>query len=1030
MKPMKLHMQNFGPYVDETVDFMDFYASPLFLISGKTGSGKTTIFDGMCYALYGKTSVEVGARSGEEMRSKFAPETEPTLIEFIFEHNGVIYTVSRKMKVTRGGNLKNEKPDLIYKTDDNKQEVITGITAVNKKIEELLGLDVKQFKQVILLPQGEFANFLSANANKKSELLERFFDTEIYKRIEEKLIFKSKMLAEKIQQKNNYITKERQSFTFENELTNMEWLDAVYCEIESKNTLKSQLKQQEKKLEEMKDTLTEQKIRQETIQADYRKLKEFQKEKEELKEKTPEITKKQERLKQLLWAQNNQENWLIMTQNKKRKNELEQKILKNQQLILECKQQQESLELKKPKITIIIQANEDYTQRKKTLLEILPFYATATEQKLKLQETENKMNKKQITLQRYEQKMMQVENKVAELKKELVKYDDLDELQEELLLSKNDLKELLQKNKQLSQLIKEVQENQLKLDSLIKEELATKQRVIERQEIYAKLDDEYTRTQIIRLTKKLKPGQPCPVCGAVEHPAIALKEDLKETDLAKLDKNLAISKEQLEREKQLYNQLVGKIDVQRQKLQQIKGKYQSEISDFLSSYALTDETQINKFIQAKKNKNAEFEEKFVVKKETSTKMNNQVSDLNNNLEEYRKQAETLKQVVTELNQVRIKQQVNFENTVTRLDSHFSDEIKIKAEISRLSEQQTKNKAQIEEYQNLVNEVSRKQAVARDNITSSTTEKKQVEKEIEVSLDKLEIACKQADFSASLELLAELRKHLSEIEIVRSNIMEYEQQAKFVEETLLDLKQRLENVQIQDLAEIGEKLSEITQSLVEKRQQLGQQEIELSALQKSATNIATELKKNDELTKKYEQLITLTEPIQGKGQGKLDLQRFVLQQHFQKIIVIANQIMKNLTLDRYVFQINTDSQVGSGTKAGLLLDVIDKTTGEKRSTETLSGGESFIASLSLALAMAETIQNENGGISIDALFIDEGFGSLDADYLSRAIEYLQTNEDENKMVGIISHVTELKSSIPDRLQVANQDGKSKIAYIHE
>ncbi|MDO4455755.1 MAG: SMC family ATPase, partial [Ligilactobacillus agilis] len=291
---------------------------------------------------------------------------------------------------------------------------------------------------------------------------------------------------------------------------------------------------------------------------------------------------------------------------------------------------------------------------------------------------------------------------------------------------------------------------------------------------------------------------------------------------------------------------------------------------------------------------------------------------------------------------------------------------------------------------------------------------------------LKAAIAQVDFVSNFDDLGYLLSHAAESEALKAQVTAYQNEVKLVTEQLAAIEKQLVGVTVLDLGELRDKLGAVKQDLQVKRVALEEVTRKKERLHDSYVQVKREVSKNETLLAKLDRLNQLTAPISGKGVGKIDLQRFVLQQYFQKILGNANVILQTLSQDRYLFQMTT-TQAKSGTKAGLVLDVVDKISGERRRTQTLSGGESFVASLSLALGLAETIQAENGGVRIEALFIDEGFGSLDTDYLARALDYLQTKEGDSRMVGIISHVRELQESIPDRLEINNRNGKSTVSY---
>ena len=233
----------------------------------------------------------------------------------------------------------------------------------------------------------------------------------------------------------------------------------------------------------------------------------------------------------------------------------------------------------------------------------------------------------------------------------------------------------------------------------------------------------------------------------------------------------------------------------------------------------------------------------------------------------------------------------------------------------------------------------------------------------------------------------------------------------------------------DIASTQTKLNTEREQLRQYQQEMGQLTAQYKQLEETDQKIIKVVEKTGKLDQEINELQTLTDVVTGNTENHVSLERYVLQAYFQDVLVAANVQLERLTNGRYQFELATESH-GAGAKwSGLEVNVYDDNAGRTRSARTLSGGESFMASLALALALCQIVQEQSGGIKIDALFIDEGFGSLDQQALEDALHSLQELEG-HRMIGIISHITELEEQIPDQLIVRSRNGRSYVAYQHE
>lgn len=320
MRPLELKLKNFGPYVDETVDFTRFEQAPLFLITGKTGSGKTTIFDAMCYALFNETSGK--KRQAFQMRSDFASDKAETSVEFTFEHQGKIYYIKRQPKQVlagRGGKPveKKAKVELIYPGPDEEKLAIQKIPEARRFIDELLHLTAEQFTKVILLPQGEFRNFLAADSKEKEEVLRNLFGSELFERWAEQLKAKFKEQNASYQQKEQQLTLRMQQadFTSETQIPEL-WLEQIKSWLEQ---VKAELSEQDKAWQQAKketESLQHVLSKQEELQKDFDLLAKLQAKQADLLAKAPKREALRQQIVALKWALEHRTNFELLENNK------------------------------------------------------------------------------------------------------------------------------------------------------------------------------------------------------------------------------------------------------------------------------------------------------------------------------------------------------------------------------------------------------------------------------------------------------------------------------------------------------------------------------------------------------------------------------------------------------------------------------------------------------------------------------------------------------------------------------------------
>lgn len=859
MKPIELTLCGWGPYREkQKIDFTGLRSRGLFLITGATGAGKTTVFDAITYALYGSMSGKTREKSS--VRSDFADCATPTYVELFMEHEGKQYRIYRNPEYLRPKKRKagtedmtKEKENAILTLPDGKK--IEGSSEVTRRLQELLRLDLTQFKQLSMIAQGEFTRLLTAQSTEKSKIFREIFDTELYDRIAGELKQRSGNLykqvmeyrhkmeedidlfhpAEELKEKWGLLT-EKESYYYEEILVFLKETKAQYsCRLKE---LEKKAKEADKKTEQISALMAE---GEQTLNLLKRLWSETERQKE-LKKQEPEIVRKEQRLDKALRASAVKE-------------------YENQLTV--CQKQQESL---KNKIDISEKEIADLEKKKE---EEAYFYERA-----------------QVLADAYER-----EEKAEELRQKQ-KQAEASYIKQQAELCK--LKEHYLKT--------EKKEERLKAD-------------------YERADKNYRHGIAGILAADLQEGMACPVCGSLSHPAKAKAEEKVPTEKEVKEKKLL---------------------------------YEKEREELLSVHGKTAESRARG-------------------------------------EEILKTIEELKQSLVLLENLQGEQE-EFVKEYLRTYSQdvFSRQRKeYEALLVSLSEKKSRRAELAEEY---------KEAGGRVREAEENLKFKVIEQGFE---NRKECA------GAFLED--------KELEKLRESISQYKQDCHACEHLVSHLKEELEGREEVDLEELKEKLEKARKAKKDSYDELSEFKQGITDVVRLYDSLKEKLEKSEKLSKQYGILKDLDDAANGNNKKRLVFEQYVLAAYFEEILKAANQRLKTMTGGRYELR-RVESVTDGRSKDNLEMEVLDYYTGKYRSVKTLSGGETFKVSLSLALGMSDVVQALSGGIRVDTLFIDEGFGSLDAESLEQACQTLNALVEKDRLIGIISHVPELSEKIENQIRV--------------
>lgn len=1018
MKPLFLSMSAFGPYAEkEEIDFSQLQNRKFFLIHGPTGSGKTTLLDAMCYALYGDTSGAM--RSGKMMRSNYADVSIPTEILFDFAIGNTFYRICRhpeqeyRKKRGEGTTIQKETADL-FLLDEQRQEVsvlASGATRVNEQVSSLLGFKCDQFRQVVLLPQGDFRRLLTASSIERQEIMQTLFRTEIYQMIEMKLKNQADEIKKQFEELRRQVIWVLQEANAQNEAE----LQGRLTENQQKmSLLAEQAAALQKNLQAAQEEVTKGRLAQQ-------KLTEYEQailELTNLQGKTAIVEQKRcelERADKAAGLFDAERNVLQLREDVKtllevyRKSEgvfqlADKKRVKARELAaIEVDREEERENTRRQCLYL-----RELTNRSKELI------LAQQQERLAKQEFERIDALRQNTAK-------QLQALEAELAARIEQRESLSAVAAERA-ERNAALEALQtvidKRKALANLRKEAEQMEQQLEQQKKRVAILEQNYFQAKAALDVLRIQWTNGQAAVMAQALHDGQPCPVCGSHEHPQKAVSAGVLPGE-AEI-KAMQIQFEKIDAEKMAGQLKLTSLQTAYQNLHaQVKDK-EEELSE---DSRLLSETEALAAVAAAQKRVADAET-------ARNKLTAYDSVIHDNKEKK-------KQIADEHQSLELQHQTVNANwraaqaIVCERAKAVPEEYRQEMVLRAAQQKADTCLRQLQEQ----HEAARKQAEeAEKSFSSAKTALQHTEQDLKIKKQRLNqetVAFAErltaAGFADEAVYLA-ARKTAGDRERLRDAIQKFD----FNLAAALDRRTRLltetQGLAAPDLAGLEEKLHIIQGQYNQNSGEQGKLTDVLVREKGWLTNLSRLTKTLDELEKEYETISVLAEVANGKGinQYGVTLQRFVLGALLDDVATAANLRLQKMSRNRYYLQRTLD-RARRNSPAGLELEVFDNNTGVARNVNTLSGGETFLASLSLALGLADVVQAYSGGIRLDTMFIDEGFGSLDPETLDFAIKTLLDLQQEGRLIGIISHVPELKERIDTRLEISFTARGSKAEF---
>ena len=1056
MRPVQLELTNFGPYRKEVINFTQFDHAPLFLIGGDTGAGKSTLFDAMTVALFATTS---GDRNVEEMRSTFAgPEDDLTKVTFYFQQGKHLYRIERVLqqeRAKRGGGTTMQKAtaSLVIVDKIGGQEIEKlgdKIKEVSDQIEQILGLNAEQFKQIILLPQNDFSRFLKEDSKTKTQILKKIFGTGIFDRFQ-------KSLEERLRQSNKDMDKRQAQL--DGYFASQVWSEEELAVL-AQTPASEKLARLEEFLSRRQESLTGQKSILKDAHEDLAKLQkslqiaqdvakifqELEQAKEryrlEIEEGAQGQAEAKSHLEELQFAQGLQETISSLKQYQKQMLQLEQDFEIAQEKLKAKEQAFE--EVKAQKETLATQS-EGFLQKEGKLgawKEAIIYAQSLVQEQEKIKQSSANYKRLEETYQQASKEIELLSQSLSDLEANRLSLESLHEA-EKLLQSVS-----YSVDKQLAQDLKEIEGLNQELAKTEKRHQTLSLDIDQVQEILKKLEEQLRTTlasrrqlMIAQLQAELEDGQPCMVCGSLEHP----KVDGTQADEAAL-KDLMDQVEELQAQKE---KQVATLSNRQATLSEVETKRQ-DMLDQVAKVKLTLEKHYQELEEQVKGQfDFDFSEDYGADRGQAL-----LSAVEKHYQELQKRYEKEE-----------ADRVHYQNELGRAQEKATDLAKSYQEAKaaldqakeRLKDLQVAHPEleSVEVYQERISLAKQELDLYNKQIKENSEAYNQLHADIQGIKGQLESLTKSKEKTSqeTKHLLAELNQSLkaegaltNDLEQIQLWLLEVNKQAIPKLQAQLTsyqtLKQELQT-QIskgKELLQNHEKpdLAALTQEVQTSQESYDKQLAQVSVMEKglkdaTATYQAAKTLQdsNQEAFKAHQELSDLVKVVKGENTaltGRLNLEVYVIRQYFQQILDYANaNYIGLLTDNRYSFVLSEEGR-RARDHFGLDINVYDQLTGSERSVKSLSGGETFIAALAIALSLSEVVQNTSKGAVVEALFIDEGFGSLDKEALTKAITVLE-QIGENRMVGVISHVDDMKEGIAQQLAIIkSHDGSSRIKIV--
>lgn len=1022
MRPLVLEMNAFGPFKNNVViDFREFDQSSLFLLTGPTGSGKTTIFDAISYVLYGSASGE--SREESTLKSDYASDEEAVCyVKLTFTIHNKTVEVYRRSRQKGPGKTKRVielQPEFELVIDD--QLVSNSVKDSTSEIQKLLGLSADQFKQIVMLPQGEFRKLLTSTSSEKEAIFRNIFKTDIFRRFEDTLKEKSKLYVKEQERLKALLDQQTGQIMYDNRpeldlAIKQDDYEALLAEL---STLNAEDDREFQKVDKQLSELTKQLEEERVIIENMTRLESLSEQSQALEQEKPEVEAKKNRL---IYAKQAEE----LSKLDGRIKQIDKKYNSSQKAFELYKKDLETVSAKWAEKN---KAYEEHKDEIKTIPEL-------EEQKAKLNEEQRLWKDKQDTDQRIkkgaaainrlneqhrhaETALKQLTISQDKIKEQLKTIPAIREQYKEKETERLEINEALREQKMKRQVLEEALKDRQILEKASETEQQLKQAVMELAENLQVISSRYYANIAVVLADQLEENTPCPVCGSLDHPNIAstTEEDVSKERVEELEKLFDIKNEQLNKTQMKMDHLNESITKQIKPFEIEQGAIEETIAQMTQNInhhgehidgIINDLNQLDEVLQKESKWRKEIEDLNLQIREVESnkqKVESEAIFIQKQLKEWQTKIEEVSESLTSASPEAVDERLT--KLINQIDKIQQKEKVLNRQLEELNLKKETLQISIKHTEKNINEYQNELETLQEEFNKTEQMYKFESSYKEYLLDKTT----QADWQQAVERFDR-------------TVIETDTKLQQVIEKLPDKEDRL---LLSEYEQLKDKTEYQLRNVKSNRDEL----VTKHSTNKNALEKISELyesqRENYELGSLYTEL---SDMAAGKDNltHKISFERYVLGVYFDEILYAANQRFNQMTGGRYELERQTEN-FSARRGNGLDLEVFDQFTGKKRSVKSLSGGEMFKASLSLAFGLSDVIQNELGGVEVNTLFIDEGFGTLDSDSLDQAIQVLMELNQTGRLIGIISHVDELKTRIQSKITIQKGQEGSHVELIH-
>lgn len=1026
MKPIELTLEAFGPYATkQVIDFTELAAEHIFLITGKTGAGKSTLFDAMSFALFGEANGEM--RDAQSLRSDYADADTPTEVSLTFDINQTRYQITRRpqqyLNKKRGSGQRLISGEaVLYRLDQDTQTLLgANIRDVQEQMQLIIPLSVTQFRQIMMIPQNEFRELLVSNSKDKEEILQKLADTSFYKLIQEQLYDRQRKAEEAVKLIEQQLQGLREEYyklpQADTEKQQHRDICAHVEQLHTQTTAERERVLAEKDISEQRYTEAQKaKAVAETLLRQWQQLETVKQQQTQLLLQADEMKQLEQAVERAMAAEP------IVTWIEESTSAVA--IAKRKTIALEAAQVA-LVALKKTLVDITTQGQQLEEQRPQIVArmnetERLKQHLPAWQQLLSLQQQMNE------TVQAQELHTATFNRQTERLATDAALLATAQSQFEAAQVSDNQRFRIEQRIIDAQRWLKNYAKSEALIDEMTRTEEAIgylEQQLIEAQTAQQRWNEERAKviatekSQLIRqLTAQLEENQPCPVCGSLDHPLqvndseqINVAETLADLDTLITGIVAQIAETKVQITTNTYKNTQAKVQL---------GEIYLELK--------VDDTTI---LAQKEQQEAMLEvaqaelEKFTV----TTTLNEAEAKYARLRESFKRQEESHRalEVTMAANVARITAIANDRQRLEQSNPPLpSDIVAVQTQVEESTQILAAFEAAEQDWLTQKQAALIEQTTLTAQHTAAETAVETEQQRVKHLRELIDAKIAEAKFEDEVAVMqaALPADVLAQQQAARDA---YRLQVQQLEQQRATLTQLLEGHTVPNIAEH----EAAVKARAEERQQLQQQLVEIEQLyvneQQLINNYETRRIAIQRAESTYNDISYLANVARGKNGSKLTFERYVLTSFLDLILEYANPRLRTMTDGRYQLQRQSELTKGNA-QSGLELYVIDAYTSKTRHVKTLSGGESFKASLALALALADCIQELSGGLSLETIFIDEGFGTLDPDSLEQAIDMLLDTQANGRLVGIISHVPELKARIHSKL-VINQTANGSTTH---